>query len=65
MSQTLSWSKRFVLAGFLFFVAKGLLWLIVLATLAIAVRAERWKSSPPWSVFAERLGLQSDKRSSS
>jgi hypothetical protein len=34
MSQTPSWSKRFVLAGFLFFVAKGLLWLAVLAALS-------------------------------
>jgi len=37
MSQTLSWSKRFVLAGFLFFVGKGLLWLAVLAALS------RWR----------------------
>ena len=34
MSQTLSWSKRWVLAGFLLFVAKGLLWLAVLAALS-------------------------------
>jgi hypothetical protein len=30
-SLTLSWSKRFGLAGFLFFLCKGLLWLAVLA----------------------------------
>ena len=30
-SQTLSWSKRLGLAGFLFFLGKGLLWLAVLA----------------------------------
>jgi hypothetical protein len=30
-SRTLSWSKRFALAGFLFFLCKGLLWLAVLA----------------------------------
>jgi hypothetical protein len=34
MSRTLSWSKRFVLGGFLFFVVKGLLWLVVLAALS-------------------------------
>ena len=34
MSQTLSWSNRFVVAGFLFFVCKGLLWLVVLAALS-------------------------------
>jgi hypothetical protein len=30
-SLTLSWSKRFGLAGFLFFLCKGLLWLALLA----------------------------------
>jgi hypothetical protein len=30
-SPAVSWSKRFVVAGFLFFVCKGLLWLAVLA----------------------------------
>ena len=34
MSQTLSWSKQFVVAGFLFFVVKGFLWLVVLAALS-------------------------------
>jgi hypothetical protein len=34
MSLTLSWSKQFVLAGFVFFVVKGLLWLVVLAALS-------------------------------
>lgn len=34
MSQSLSWSKRFVLVGFVFFVGKGLLWLVVLAALS-------------------------------
>jgi hypothetical protein len=34
MARTLSWSKRFALAGFLFFVCKGLLWLVVLAALS-------------------------------
>jgi hypothetical protein len=34
MSQTHSWSKQFVFAGFLFFVVKGLLWLAVLAALS-------------------------------
>jgi hypothetical protein len=34
MSQILSWSKQFVLAGFLFFVVKGLLWLVVLAAVS-------------------------------
>jgi hypothetical protein len=29
--RSLSWSKRFALAGFLFFLGKGLLWLVVLA----------------------------------
>ena len=29
-SPRLSWSKRFALAGFLFFLCKGLLWLAVL-----------------------------------
>jgi hypothetical protein len=32
--QTRSWSKQFVLAGFLFFVVKGFLWLVVLAALS-------------------------------
>jgi hypothetical protein len=30
-SRRSSWSKRFALAGFLFFLGKGLLWLAVLA----------------------------------
>ena len=30
-SPTVSWPKRFALAGFLFFLCKGLLWLAVLA----------------------------------
>jgi hypothetical protein len=34
MSLALSWSKRFVFAGFLFFLCKGLLWLVVLAALS-------------------------------
>ena len=38
MSQTVSWSKRFALAGFLFFVGKGLLWLAVIAVLAALSR---------------------------
>jgi hypothetical protein len=34
MSFTRSWSKRFVLAGFLFFLCKGLLWLVVVGALS-------------------------------
>jgi hypothetical protein len=39
MSQTPSWSTRFVLAAFLFFVVKGLLWLVVLAALSRLVES--------------------------